>query len=58
MSCVFVGCPRIILHAQNSGLLHRLLSPAFSASVHRAFLKSLTSMLAAEEVRIVEVSNS
>ena len=49
---VFIGCPRLMLHTQESGLLTRILSHEFPESVHERMLVALKDIMMAEEHRL------
>ena len=49
---VFIGCPRLMLRTQESGLLTRILSHEFPESVHERMLVALKDMMMAEEHRL------
>jgi len=53
---VFIGCPRLMLYAQNDGLIGRLLGEDVPDIVHERFLRALRQMLTAEERRLETVS--
>jgi hypothetical protein len=54
---VFIGCPRLIIHSQNIGLLDIILSDKFPPNVVDKMLTSLKYMMMSEEV-IFDVLNT
>jgi hypothetical protein len=48
---VFTGCPRLMLLAQEEGLLSALLGDSYPDIVHERFLVAIKDMMLAEEVR-------
>ena len=48
---VFVGYPRLMLQAQDSGLMRKLLCGEYSDCVRERMLVSLRDMMLSEEVR-------
>jgi hypothetical protein len=50
---VFIGCPRLMLLTQESGLLERLLSEEYPSDVHESLLIALKNMMMAEEVNYI-----
>ena len=49
---VFAGCPRLMLLAQEEGLLSALLGENYADSVHERFISAVRDMMVLEEVRI------